>query len=165
MTDTYFCHKTPCHAQKDGRGELSCYPCGEVNVRTSPQRAVKPQTVQTGNSALLSALSNKPSEIVAKFDELWCLLCKDLPEPVCEYKPFDDRKFSIDRAWPDIKVALEIEGFGHGMNNRYQTDLTKYNRISFEGWTLLRCNRRILFEDPDPFFVMVRECILRRTTI
>ena len=62
-----------------------------------------------------------------------------------------------------MKIALEIEGFGHGMNNRYQGDLYKYNRLASMGWTLFRCDRKILFNAPVPFFEMVSAFIMRKT--
>ena len=124
-------------------------------------RRSKQENAQKTKGGILPMLPKEPSEIVKEFDRLWFLLCRDLPEPVCEYKPFQDRRHELDRSWPDIKLVVEVEGWGHGMNNRYQTDLYKYNRLSFEGWTLLRCDRKILFDNPEPFFNMVRDCIER----
>jgi very-short-patch-repair endonuclease len=63
---------------------------------------------------------------------------------------------------PDLKIAIEVEGRGHGMENRYQGDLYKYNRLAAEGWLLLRCDRKILFDNPDPFFAMVRDVYIMR---
>lgn len=53
------------------------------------------------------------------------------------------RKWRIDYAWPEYKVALEIEG-GVWTNGRhvrpsgYIKDMEKYNSMEMYGWLLLR---------------------------
>lgn len=72
-------------------------------------------------------------------------ICKslNLPEPVPEYKFHPTRKFRIDFAWPDAKLAVEIEGgiFQYGRHNRAVSmlkDMEKYNLLAEMGWVLLR---------------------------
>lgn len=68
-----------------------------------------------------------------------------------EYTPFTDRKFRIDRAIfitdtienKAFKIALEWEGVmsavsGHLMKGVYTLNCEKYNRLSIEGWIVLR---------------------------
>lgn len=85
--------------------------------------------------------------------------------PEREYKFADDRRWRFDFAWPEIKVAVEVEGLSHGRpvichrcrstvkskNGRVimqagrhgsmkgmQTDAEKYNCATFLGWRVFR---------------------------
>lgn len=42
------------------------------------------------------------------------ILAAKLPEPESEYRFHPVRKWAFDRAWPDQKIAFEIEGGGFG---------------------------------------------------
>lgn len=48
------------------------------------------------------------------------------------------RKWAMDLAWPEARVSVEIEGFGHQKTNRYYTDIEKYNHAAALGWLLVR---------------------------
>lgn len=66
-----------------------------------------------------------------------------LPEPVREYRFAPDRKWRFDFAWPDRKLAVEVEGgvYSGGRHTRgsgYIKDLEKYNRAAVLGWCVLR---------------------------
>jgi len=67
----------------------------------------------------------------------------EIPEPVEEYKFCEDRRWRFDYAWPDLKIAVEVEGgiWLGGRHNRpvgYQKDLEKYNRATLDGWKIFR---------------------------
>lgn len=72
-----------------------------------------------------------------------CWFC--LPSERHEYaKP---RNWRCDFAWPDRKLAIEVEGglFTQGRHTRgsgFTKDLEKYNAITEAGWTLFRVSRR-----------------------
>ncbi len=58
------------------------------------------------------------------------------------YIPYDDAKFEIDFAWPEILVAVEIDGgtFTRGKHTRgtgYDIDCQKRNRLTSDGWRVL----------------------------
>ena len=75
----------------------------------------------------------------------WHLKAAGLPEPVREYRfaaPIG-RAWRFDFAWPDRKVALEVEGgtWVNGAHNRgahFESDAEKYNSAALLGWTVLR---------------------------
>lgn len=66
-----------------------------------------------------------------------------IPAPVREYRPFTDRRWRIDFAWPSQLVALEVEGgtYSSGRHNRpagFNADAEKYNALAIAGWMVLR---------------------------
>lgn len=62
------------------------------------------------------------------------------PGCVPEYKFHPTRKWRFDYAWPDMKIALELEGFGggHQFNKGFRKDLDKYGEAWALGWRVLR---------------------------
>ena len=61
-----------------------------------------------------------------------------------EYRFHPTRRWRFDFAWPEILVAVEIEGVvwgGTGRHQRakgYETDCEKYNEALLLGWRVLR---------------------------
>ena len=81
-----------------------------------------------------------------KPDSLFLALVKreKLPAPVPELRFAPPRKWRFDYAWPEQKVALEVEGgvWTNGRHTRgagFLADVAKYNRAAILGWRLLRC--------------------------
>ena len=72
-----------------------------------------------------------------------------LPGPVAEYRFHPERKWRFDYAWPDAKVALEVEG-GVWTGGRHTSpagflkDIEKYNAAARLGWRVLRCTPKTL---------------------
>lgn len=74
---------------------------------------------------------------------LWQIAVHGLPEPVAEYRFHPERRWRFDFAWPDRRIALEVEGLTHngGRHQRikgYTQDLQKYNDAALRGWMLIR---------------------------
>lgn len=66
-----------------------------------------------------------------------------IPEPLCEYRFDAVRKWRFDFAWPDNKLAVEIDGglFVNGGHNRgayLLQQMAKQNAAMLQGWTVLR---------------------------
>ena len=66
-----------------------------------------------------------------------------LPEPEEEYKFHPDRRWRFDFAYPDKKIAIEIEGgvYSRGRHTRpigFIKDCEKYNAATMLGWRILR---------------------------
>ena len=64
------------------------------------------------------------------------------PGAVSEFR-FCERRWRFDYAWPEKKVALEIEGgtWASGRHTRgvgYRNDCIKYNRAAVLGWRVIR---------------------------
>jgi len=84
----------------------------------------------------------------------WCRLMR-LPDPVAEHRFHPTRNWRVDWAWPDARLALEVEGglfglgkpcpvcgrrkvAGHTSIQRLKDDLEKYNELALAGWRLVR---------------------------
>lgn len=78
-----------------------------------------------------------------------------------EYKFHPERRWRFDFAWPDIKVAVEIEGGAGGFNivkdgrrlwmpgahqspEGYVKDCEKYNEAAFMGWYVFRLPNELI---------------------
>ena len=66
-----------------------------------------------------------------------------LPDPRREFLFHKRRKWRCDLAWPDLLIAVEVEG-GIWVNGRhvrgegYEADCEKYNEAQLAGWMVLR---------------------------
>lgn len=66
-----------------------------------------------------------------------------LPLAIRDYRAIPDRKFLCDLAWPEIKLAVEVDG-GEFMRGRHSrgagmaSDCEKQNLLVFAGWRCLR---------------------------
>lgn len=74
---------------------------------------------------------------------LFFLRAHNINKPDREYKFLESRRFRFDFAWPEEKIAVEIEGgiWSGGRHTRgkgYQKDMEKYNLAVLEGWRVLR---------------------------
>lgn len=81
-----------------------------------------------------------------------------LPEPVREHRFHPTRRWRFDFAWPDLKLACEVEGvtrYGKNKNGsmklgRHQSakgiegDLEKYQEAMLLGWDVYRCSQSMI---------------------
>lgn len=66
-----------------------------------------------------------------------------VPAPVTEYQFHPDRRWRLDFAWPDLMLAVEVEGgvYQRGRHTRgggFVADCEKYNEATLLGWRVLR---------------------------
>lgn len=69
------------------------------------------------------------------------LRSNDIPNPEREYRFHATRKWRFDFAWPDSKVAVEIDGGGFtfgGGKHMQPRDLEKLNTAASLGWKVYR---------------------------
>lgn len=84
-------------------------------------------------------MSQKP------YDFIWYCKAEGVAVPVPEHR-FDEvgkRRWRFDYAWPDQKVAVEVEGgiWTSGRHTRgkgFLEDMTKYNAATAQGWRVFR---------------------------
>jgi len=79
----------------------------------------------------------KPEDIKAFFKNM------GLPVPVLELEFHPTRKWAFDLAWPEYKIAMEVEGGIHSGGRHvapkgFLGDMKKYNTAAVMGWRVLR---------------------------
>ena len=91
------------------------------------------------------------------------------PEPVDEYRFMDDRKYHFDLAWPDLLVAVEVEGNAWhvkgGGKHMQDRDIWKYNYAQTLGWIVLRFSPAMLKKTPDSCIDIVLQNLNNRMEI
>lgn len=87
-----------------------------------------------------------------------------LPPPDTEFRFHPERKWRFDFAWPDCKVALEVDGGiwisgGHNRGAQMLKTWEKENEAACMGWRILRC------EPKSVCLVSTAELIRRAITV
>lgn len=65
------------------------------------------------------------------------MLC-GLPAPTREFRPFEERRFRCDFAWPALKLIVEVDGEVHRISSRFHRDIEKQAMLLLAGWRCLR---------------------------
>lgn len=104
------------------------------------------------------------SSLERTFAYYWRALAPDAPEPTPEYRFAPPRRWRFDYAWPDARVAVELEGGVHsgGRHVRgagFERDAEKYNAAAASGWRVLRYTGGMLKRDPVACVEQVRELL------
>lgn len=73
----------------------------------------------------------------------WQIAAAGLAQPQREVVFAPPRRWRFDFAWPDLKVAVEVEGGiwirgGHSRGVGMGRDAAKYNEAALLGWMLIR---------------------------
>jgi very-short-patch-repair endonuclease len=103
----------------------------------------------------------------SKWEEMLAqhILAAGLSQPTREFRFHPVRRWRFDFAWPDLQIAVEVEGVmpgGGGRHQRflgYEADLEKYNSATYEGWRVLRFTGRMV---QDGRAIQAIECLLRK---
>lgn len=86
-----------------------------------------------------------------------------------EYKFVPTRNWRFDFAWPEQRVAVEIEGgvymrvSGHTSATGYQKDCAKYNAAIEAGWVVLRYTPQMVERDPESCIRQIEAVIRSRS--
>lgn len=92
----------------------------------------------------------------------------DLPPPEMEAAIIPGRKFRFDFAWPDVRVAVEIQGgtFGKGRSAHTGASLVrdheKANLAALNGWRVLYFNAKDMTQRALPATVATIRQAIRR---
>ncbi len=95
-------------------------------------------------------------------DSMFPSLCvaAGLSRPVPEYRFHPTRKWRFDWAWPDFKIALEIEGGvwtggRHIRGSGFVKDIEKYNEAAIANWKVIRVTTK-MFNSGDALVLVSR---------
>jgi very-short-patch-repair endonuclease len=94
------------------------------------------------------------SSLERTFQTYWGMLSTEqYADPVTEFRFAPPRKFRFDLAWPDLKIAVELEGgvYSGGRHTRgkgFENDCEKYNLAALNNWLVVRYTSNMLKNDP-----------------
>jgi very-short-patch-repair endonuclease len=100
-----------------------------------------------------------PRTLICRIDAIGII------RPTPEYQFDDVRKWRFDFAWPEVHIAIEIEGGiskykpGRHMHAQgYQHDLDKYNAGTSYGWRIFRFSSKDIQENRPIFVASLEYC-------
>lgn len=86
----------------------------------------------------------------------------DLPMPELQFEIRDSARFvaRVDFAWPEKKVALEMDGFEfHSGRENWERDRSRRNRITALGWSVLHGTWREIRRSPDEILMRIANAL------
>lgn len=89
-----------------------------------------------------------------------------LREPVLHHRVTDDHgRFvaEVDFAYPDLRIAIEVEGDVHGRRSVRNRDSARRNDLELEGWLVLVFSNDRVKDRPTAVLSEIRAAIARRT--
>lgn len=95
--------------------------------------------------------AKRPQNKAGDFLELWQRLAPGLEVPTAEYSFTTLQAWAFDWAWPDKRVAVEIDGgqwVPFGGRHARDSDRRKLNHATADGWRVLRYSPQMLTADP-----------------
>lgn len=106
----------------------------------------------------------QPSKLEARFALAIRAWGNGLPAPTPEYQFHPVRKWRLDFAWPEHKLAVEIEGGiwdtgGHNRAIGFLQDIEKYNALTEAGWRLLRFAQPHVEDQPFEMIEQIKRCL------
>lgn len=84
----------------------------------------------------------RKNQLESRFLEAWRAMFPTLPMPVMQHKFHPQRKWRFDFSWPDLLLAVELNGasFGGGRHNRGAEQAKDYEKMRHAiklGWRVL----------------------------
>jgi very-short-patch-repair endonuclease len=102
------------------------------------------------------------SELEAMLDRL--VIDAGLPTPVRQHVVhLEDRTFRLDLAYPDLRIAIEADGFEvHGSRSAFEADRDRQNLLASAGWLVLRFTWRQIRDAPEDVVATITRAIAQR---
>lgn len=60
-----------------------------------------------------------------------------LPEPKRQHPYLIGSRHTLDFAWPDLKIGVEVQGMAHRIKGRFKADVQKRAKGLLQGWRIL----------------------------
>ena len=96
-------------------------------------------------------MGKKQSELERTFEYYLRVLGAGLPQGEREYRFHPKRRWRFDWAWPDRKLAVEVDGgqwVKRGGRHNSDKDREKLNAAAVAGWRVVRFSGTMLKRDP-----------------
>jgi len=103
--------------------------------RPSRSAAAEMRTARQALQKATGEVVRKESAIEVMFAQQIHLL--KLPAPKRNYLFMPGRKLELDFAWPDRKIAVEVQGMVHRIHGRFCADIEKRALALLAGWKIL----------------------------
>lgn len=87
---------------------------------------------------LASAKQHPPGGKAAELALRDSILEAGIPPPYREFTFHPTRDWRLDLAWPQFKLAIEIDGSVHRTKQRFASDIEKHNALMLAGWRYFR---------------------------
>lgn len=80
-----------------------------------------------------------PKPVGSDLEELFAqqLSLTKLPQPVRQYLYLRGSKHTLDFAWPDLMLGVEVQGMVHRIKGTFKNDIKKRALGLLQGWTVL----------------------------
>lgn len=84
-----------------------------------------------------------------------------LPTPLAQYVVEHEGRFvaRVDFAWPELKVAVEYDGYWHSEDRQFAKDRRRLNRLREAGWTVVFVTAADM-RDPRRLAAMIRAALV-----
>jgi hypothetical protein len=84
-----------------------------------------------------------------------------LPSPVLHHHVYDGERFvaEVDLAYPELKIAIELDGGIHLHSDVHERDLLKQNDLVLVGWTVLRFSYERFRQSPERVVAEIRAAL------
>lgn len=114
----------------------------------------------------ISPARNKASKNSAAIDSppqrmLWESVSARWLHAVQEFRPIEGRKFRIDIAFVEEKIAIEVDGWAyHGKHkSAHAKDRQRQNLLVANGWRVLRFTAGQIYADMPAVLAMIRSVV------
>lgn len=123
-----------------------------AQLRKSNARIVSISPARNKASKSSSALDSPPQRT------LWACVSARWPHAVQEFQPIANRKFRIDIAFIEQKIAIEVDGWAYHGKHRsaHAKDRQRQNLLVSNGWRVLRFTTGEIFGDMPAVLAMIQ---------
>jgi len=124
-------------------------------LRKSNARIISISPARNKASKKTAAIESPPQRI------LWESVSARWPQAVQEFQPIKDRKFRIDIAFVDERIAVEVDGWAfHGKHkSAHARDRQRQNLLVLYGWRVLRFTAGEIFGDMPSVLAVIQSAL------
>lgn len=130
---------------------IAAHSRGILNVRRLDE-LIAEATGRRGIRMLRHLLGDGPIRVRSKTELAMVRICRLAPvtAPVVNgFVDIGDRRYEADFHWPDLRLIVEVDGYGfHGGRGRANDDRDRDQRLFIAGWTVIRFTRDQIVDSP-----------------